>query len=121
MPLAASLAALGCGSADSAVAAPLTNQEFRAEMLGVPLCGTPGSGPLRGKAVCVVHLPDGSVVVAGGGLLLRGLWEAEGDRICRRAADDPLERRRCVTYERIGAGRFRNSDGLEVCPGPCAR
>ena len=102
-------------------AEPLTIEQFRSELVAVPLCGTPPSGPLEGKAVCTVHLPDGTVVVAGGGVLALGVWEADENRICRRAPEDPMERRRCVTYERIDEVRFKNSDGVEVCVGPCPK
>lgn len=116
--LAAALAAIGVGAAH---AETLTMEQFRAELLGVPLCGTPPSGPLAGKQLCTVHLPDGTAVLAGAGLLVRGLWEADGDRVCRRNAADPMERRRCVTYERVAPGRYKNSDDVELCLGPCAQ
>jgi hypothetical protein len=104
---------------DAAGAAPLTMEEFERDLVGVPLCGTPASGPLAGKMLCTVHLPDGKVIVAGSGILLRGLWDKDGDKVCRRSADDPLDRRRCVEYEKVAPERYRNSDGVEVCIGPC--
>ncbi len=102
-----------------AFAEPLTVDEFRRELVGMPLCGTPTTGPLAGKALCTVHLPDGTAILAGAGLIVRGLWEADGGHICRRNARDPVERRRCVDYERVGQDRYRNSDGVEFCIGPC--
>ena len=42
-----------------------------------------------------------------------------GRRICRRDALDPPDRRRCVDYARLGNNRYRNSDGVEFCLGPC--
>ncbi len=77
------------------------------------------SGPLAGKPLCTVHLPDGTAILAGGGLLVRGLWEADGGRICRRNAGDPVDRRRCVDYVRVDRGHYRNSDGVQFCLGPC--
>jgi hypothetical protein len=100
-------------------AQPVTVDEFQKDLVGVPLCGTPTTGPLVGKMLCTVHLPDGTAVVAGSGILVRGVWEVDGSRICRRNPDDPLERQRCIEYEKIGDGRYRNSDGVEVCIGPC--
>jgi len=100
-------------------AEPLTVDELRRELVGMPLCGTPTTGPLAGKALCTVHLPDGTAILAGAGLIVRGIWEADGGHICRRNARDPVERRRCVDYERIGQDRYRNSDGVEFCIGPC--
>jgi hypothetical protein len=100
-------------------AEPLTVDEFRRELVGMPLCGTPTTGPLAGKALCTVHLPDGTAILAGAGLIVRGIWEADGGHICRRNARDPVERRRCVDYERIGQDWYRNSDGVEFCIGPC--
>jgi hypothetical protein len=102
-----------------ALAEPLTVDEFRRELVGMPLCGTPTTGPLAGKALCTVHLPDGTAILAGAGLIVRGVWEADGGHICRRNARDPVERRRCVDYGRIGQDRYRNSDGVEFCIGPC--
>jgi hypothetical protein len=102
-----------------ALAEPITVDEFRRELVGMPLCGTPTTGPLAGKALCTVHLPDGTAVLAGAGLIVRGVWDVDGGHICRRNAHDPVERRRCVDYERIGKDRYRNSDGVEFCIGPC--
>ena len=103
-----------------ALAEPLTVDEFRRELVGMPLCGTPTTGPLAGKALCTVHLPDGTAILAGDGLIVRGVWEADAGHICRRNARDPVERRRCVDYERVGQDRYRNSDGVEFCIGPCS-
>ena len=103
----------------SARADPMTLEQFREELVGVPLCGTPPSGPFVGKTLCAVHLPEGAVVVAGAGIIIRGIWEFDDGRICRRSANDPMERRRCVEYERISEGRYKNSDGVEFCLGPC--
>jgi hypothetical protein len=98
----------------------LTVDEFRRELVGIPLCGTPNTGPLAGKQLCTVHLPDGTAVVAGAGIVVRGVWEAETGKICRRNAHDALEKRRCVEYERVSPERYRNSDGVEFCLGPCS-
>ena len=102
-----------------ACAQSLTADEFRRELVGLPLCGTPTVGPLAGKALCTVHLPDGTAILAGAGLVVYGLWEADGGRICRRNAHDPADKRRCVTYERVDRSHFRNSDGVGFCLGPC--
>ena len=104
----------------SAAAQTMTVDEFRRELVGLPLCGTPDTGPLAGKSLCTVHLPDGTAILAGSGLVVHGLWEADGGHICRRNAGDPIDRRRCVDYVRIDASHFRNSDGVQFCLGPCA-
>jgi hypothetical protein len=114
----AALAAAWIGG-NQAFAQPITVDEFRRELVGMPLCGTPTTGPLAGKALCTVHLPDGTAVLAGSGMIVRGIWEADAGHICRRNAHDPVDRRRCVDYERAGPNRFRNSDGVEFCIGPC--
>jgi len=103
----------------AAAAETLTVDEFRRELVGLPLCGTPTTGPLAGKALCTVHLPDGTAILAGSGLLVRGVWDVEDGHICRRNAHEPPERRRCVDYARSDAEHYRNSDGVEFCIGPC--
>jgi len=107
------------GSIVPADAQAMTVDEFRRELVGVPMCGTPDSGPLAGKSLCTVHLPDGTAILAGAGLVVYGLWEADGGKICRRNAHDPADKRRCVTYERVDRTHFRNSDGVGFCLGPC--
>lgn len=97
----------------------MTADEFRRELVGVPLCGTPESGPLAGKSLCTVHLPDGTAILAGAGLVVYGLWEVENGKICRRAAHDSVDKRRCVTYERVDRSHYRNSEGVGFCLGPC--
>jgi hypothetical protein len=103
----------------AALAETLTVDEFRRELVGLPLCGTPMTGPLAGKPLCTVHLPDGTAILAGSGLLVRGVWDVEDGHICRRNAHEPPERRRCVDYERSDAEHYHNSDGVEFCLGPC--
>ena len=127
LELRMSIASLRCVAALGAMllagvpasAQSLTIDEFRRELVGLPLCGTPNIGPLAGKALCTVHLPDGTAILSGSGILVRGIWEAEGGKICRRNAHDAPDRRRCVEYERMGSNRYRNSDGVEFCLGPC--
>ena len=116
--LAAMVFAVALGGAQSG-AAPMSAEEFRSELVGVPLCGTPEEGPFAGKMLCTVHLPDGTAVVAGQGLIVRGTWEADAGRICRRNAEDPLDRRRCIEYEKTDTDHYRNSDGVKLCLGPC--
>ena len=116
--LAFVIAALALTAA-SATAQPMTIDEFRRELVGVPLCGTPESGQFAGKMLCTVHLPDGTAILAGAGLVVYGLWEAIGGQVCRRNAHDPADKRRCVSYERVDRSHFRNSDGVGFCLGPC--
>jgi hypothetical protein len=99
---------------------PMSVDEFRRELMGLPLCGKLAAGELAGKTICTVHLADGAAVVAGSGMLARGYWDTDGKRICRRDALDPPDRRRCVDYARLGNNRYRNSDGVEFCIGPCS-
>jgi hypothetical protein len=102
-----------------AAAQTMTIDEFRRELVGVPLCGTPDSGQFAGKQLCTVHLPDGTAILAGAGIVVYGVWEASGGQICRRNAHDTPDKRRCVTYERAGRANFKNSDGVGFCLGPC--
>jgi hypothetical protein len=116
------LALAGCG--ESAPPAPtataMTIDDFRHELVNLPLCGKPTTGPVAGKAICTVHASDGTATLAGAGLVARGVWDTDGRSVCRRDINEPASQRRCVTYERLSNGRYRNSDGVEFCLGPCA-
>jgi|HubBroStandDraft_6_1064221.scaffolds.fasta_scaffold186642_2 hypothetical protein len=102
----------------------LTPEEFYREIVDSDLCGTPNIGPFAGRVVCTRYDSQGTAVLhTEGNVLARGLWRIDEGKVCRRGESDPPERERCVTYERIGANRFRNSDGAElvicrdrVCP-----
>jgi hypothetical protein len=113
----------GCGERDPKkppAGQPVSADDFRRELVDVPLCGTPATGPVAGKAMCTVHFADGSATLAGSGVVARGFWQFEGDAVCRRDRRDPVEQERCVRYERLADGRYRNSDGVVICIGPCA-
>jgi len=99
---------------------PVSAAEFRRELVDLPLCGTPASGPMAGKPVCTVHFADGHAILAGSGVVARLFWQFQGDAVCRRDQHDPVEQERCVRYERLPNGRYRNSDGVAICIGPCA-
>jgi len=105
--------------AAAAAGQPVSADEFRRELVDVPLCGTPATGPVAGKAICTIHFGDGGAIVAGSGMVARGYWQFEGDAVCRRDQRDPVEQERCVRYERLADGRYRNSAGVVVCLGPC--
>jgi hypothetical protein len=98
----------------------MNGEDFAREFVGVPLCGTPQAGPLAGKPLCTIHMADGTAVVAGSGVLARGRWASEGERICRRDPAQPPGEANCVRYQRLANSRYRNSDGIEFCIGPCS-
>ena len=115
------LALAGCGdSAPAPTATAMSIDEFRRELVNLPLCGKPTTGPVAGKAMCTVHASDGTATLAGSGLLVRMVWDTDGRSVCRRDVSEAANQRRCVTYERLSNGRYRNSDGVEFCLGPCA-
>ena len=110
----------GCGDTTPVpTAEPMGIDDFRRELINVPLCGTPKTGPVAGKALCTVHFADGTTTLAGAGTVARGVWEADGRSVCRRDIKESADQRLCVTYERLSNGRYRNSDGVEFCLGPC--
>ena len=62
------LALAGCGdSAPPPTATAMNVDDFRRELVNLPLCGKPTTGPLAGKAMCTVHSSDGSATLAGVG------------------------------------------------------
>jgi hypothetical protein len=99
---------------------PMSSDEFRRELVDLPLCGKPATGPYNGKAMCTIHFANGTTILAGSGAVASGFWQFEGDAVCRRDMRDPVEQERCVRYERLSNDRYRNSDGVVVCVGPCA-
>jgi hypothetical protein len=99
---------------------PMNADDVRRELIDLPLCGTPPTGPVAKMAVCTIHYTDGGMILAGSGFLARGFWQFEGDAVCRRDQRALVEQERCVRYERLPNGRYRNSDGVVVCIGPCA-
>jgi hypothetical protein len=117
---AALLGLAGCGGdATPPAAEPMSADEFRRELVNVPLCGTPKTGPLAGKAMCTIHFADGTATLAGDGIVARIVWDTDGRAICRRDISEPADARLCVTYERLSNGHYRNSDGVDFCLGPC--
>jgi hypothetical protein len=110
----------GCGDTTPIpTAEPMKIEDFRRELVNLPLCGTPKTGPVAGKAMCTIHFTDGTATLAGAGTVARGVWEAEGNTVCRRDIREAADQRRCVSYERLSNGHYRNSDGVEFCLGPC--
>ncbi len=110
----------GCGDTTPIpTAEPMSVDDFRRELVNLPLCGTPKTGPVAGKAMCTIHFTDGTATLAGAGTVARGVWEADGKTICRRDIREATDQRRCVSYERLSNGHYRNSDGVEFCLGPC--
>jgi hypothetical protein len=105
--------------AQPAAGKPVSADEFRRELVDLPLCGTPATGPMAGKAMCTVHFANGHAMLAGSGVVARLFWQFQGDAVCRRDQHDPVEQERCVRYERLPNGRYRNSDGVVICIGPC--
>jgi hypothetical protein len=113
----------GCGGREPAkppAGQPMSADDFRRELVDLPLCGTPATGPVAGRAMCTIHFADGSATLAGSGVVARGFWQFQGDAVCRRDVREPVEQERCVRYERLPNGRYRNSDGVVICIGPCA-
>jgi hypothetical protein len=121
-PAVALIALVGCGQSQptpTITAEPMSADDFRHDLVNLPLCGTPKTGPLAGKAMCTVHFADGTATLAGAGIVARIAWDVDGRAICRRDINDTAAERMCVTYERLSNGHFRNSDGVEFCAGPC--
>jgi hypothetical protein len=108
-------------STQTSAGEPMSADDFYRELVDVPLCGTPATGEVAGKAMCTIHFTDGTATLAGAGMVARGLWEVAGDTICRRDIRAPADQRHCVSYGRLPNGHYRNSDGVEFCIGPCPR
>jgi hypothetical protein len=109
-----------CGESQPPITAqPMGIEDVRREFINLPLCGKPDTGPLAGKTMCTIHFADGTATLAGDGIVARMVWETQGRGLCRRDVRDAPADERCVTYDRLSNGHYRNSDGVEFCLGPC--
>ena len=89
----------------------MTVDEFRRELVGVPLCGTPETAPSPARCCAPCTCPTAPRSSPAQALVVYGLWEAVGGQVCRRNAHDPADQRRCVSTS--GSTQpFRNSDGV---------
>jgi len=110
----------GCSnSAPQVTAEPMNAEDIRRELVNLPLCGTPKTGPLAGKPVCTIHFGDGTATLAGDLKVSRILWDIQGRAVCRRDIREAPGQQLCVTYDRLSNGHYRNSDGVDFCIGPC--
>ena len=94
-------------SAAPAFAQKLSAQEIRQEMLGRTIV------TLRfGMKITMRYRPNGTVSAKA--LLgdIEGTWRAKGDQVCTTFPSGPALGTQCVSFERIGEGRYRNSDGV---------
>ncbi len=68
-----------------------------------------------------MHLPDGTAILAGAGLVVRGVWERDDrENLPPQRRTIATDKRRCVDLRAaVDRSRYRNSDGVEFCLGPC--
>ena len=96
------LALAGCGDATpQPTAQPMSVEDFRRELVNLPLCGTPEHRSACRQGDVHHSFADGTAMLAGDGKVARGIWDSEGSSICRRDINEPADQRLCVTYERL--------------------
>ena len=90
--------AIGCVIDGCPPGIAIAAEEFRRDLVNMPLCGKPTTGPVAGKTMCTVHASDGTATLAGPGLVARMVWDTDGSAVCRRDVKEAPSQRRCVTY-----------------------
>ena len=91
----------------SAYAATLTASEIRAEMLGKNI-----KTRRFGLSITMRYRSNGIVMAKTFLGKLKGTWRPRGNRICTTFPSGPAKGTSCVSFTRLGNGRYRSSEGV---------
>lgn len=92
-----------------AEAARLTEQQFRAEIVGGTLVGS-----RFGLKVRLSFRDDGSVLINSPRGPATGTWSFKNGEICTLITSGPRKGGRCGWMEKVGDGQYRNKQGRTV-------
>ncbi|MCP1199848.1 hypothetical protein [Notoacmeibacter sp. MSK16QG-6] len=101
-------AAMLAGAPSAADARPLTAAEIEAQMAGKTI-----KARRFGMNITLNYRPDGTVTARAFLGSVDGTWRARGNQVCTTFPRGPAKGTECVTFEKIGPNRYRNSKGVE--------
>lgn len=110
--LALVAAAAAAGVILSAAARPALARNMSAAEIAGQIIGKDLSGRRMGMRVHLRYDTDGTVTIRAPFFSGAGSWEQEGDRLCMTVAGGPSPGTSCHSFEDLGEGRFRNSEGM---------
>ena len=90
-----------------ASAKTLSAAEVRSEMLGKTI-----KTRRFGLGITMRYAPNGTVSAKSIAGSLDGTWRARGNQICTTFPSGPAKGTQCVSFEKLGPGRFRSSAGV---------
>ncbi|WP_147440301.1 hypothetical protein [Notoacmeibacter ruber] len=96
------------GAVSPASAAPLTAAEIKAQMEGKTI-----KTRRFGMAITLNYRANGTVTARAFLGSVDGTWRANGNQVCTTFPRGPAKGTECVTFEKIGPNRYRNSKGVE--------
>ena len=82
------------------------------DMIANEIVGKPLTATRKGMKVRLQYNTDGSVQMKAFVISGSGTWTYSGDGICMNMTSGPKKGETCVTFERLGDNKFRNSEGL---------
>lgn len=96
-------------AASPALAATLTQAQIADQIIGKDLVGR-----RNGMTVRLRYNADGSVAVKAAFITGAGTWAFAGDGLCMTMTKGPRRGKTCTTFEDLGDGAFRNSEGMTL-------
>lgn len=91
---------------------PATAEIMSKDQIANEIIGTPLTASLKGMTVHLQYNTDGTVrmkafIISGG-----GTWAYSDDGLCMTMTSGPKKGKTCVTFERLGDHKYRNSEGM---------
>jgi hypothetical protein len=96
----------------TAMVPPATAEIMSKDMIGNEIIGRTLTTIRKGMTVRFQYNTDGTVlmkafVISGG-----GTWKYNNDGVCMNMTSGPKKGETCVTFERLGGNKYRNSEGM---------
>lgn len=101
------LATVGALSIQPVLAETLTREQVSRQIIDRDLTATH-----NGMTVRLRYNSDGSIVMKVAFMSGVGNWVYVGDELCMTLTKGPKRGKTCVTFEGLGNGTYRNSEGL---------
>lgn len=87
----------------------LSKEQIDQEIIGKTLVGK-----RMGMAVRVIYHHDGGVTIKSLIMSGSGKWRYDQDGLCMDLVRGPRLTKSCVTFESLGGGKYRNSEGVTL-------